>query len=163
MFLCWKNRITMLSVALRTISPWVLMLFLFPIKSHAVDVSLTWDSSVGASGYRVYYGNQSGNYSLNINVGNQTSYTLSDTSLVGTYYFAVTAYAPGTAESGFSNEVVANIPNPPPGGTIDSDNDGVPDDFEIQNGLDPNDSSDCPSWICGPSSGGWRSGVYQQQ
>jgi subtilisin family serine protease len=44
---------------------------------------------------------------------------------------------------------------------LDSDNDGMFDQWEIDNGFDPNDSSDCPTWVCGPNSNGWRSILYQ--
>lgn len=39
--------------------------------------------------------------------------------------------------------------------------DGGNDGYEIANGLDPTDGSDCPSWICG-SSGGWRLQLYRE-
>lgn len=40
----------------------------------------------------------------------------------------------------------------------DTDNDGMSDEFEIENGFDPNDGSDCPSWYCGGGSKIW---LYQ--
>ena len=38
----------------------------------------------------------------------------------------------------------------------DTDKDGLDDGFEIAEGLDPTDSTDCPEWICGGGSRGWR-------
>ena len=43
---------------------------------------------------------------------------------------------------------------------LDSDGDGMFDQWEIENGFKPNDSSDCPSWVCGPNANGWRSILY---
>jgi hypothetical protein len=38
----------------------------------------------------------------------------------------------------------------------DTDGDGLSDEYERDNGLDPQDSGDCPSWICSRSYRGWR-------
>jgi len=57
------------------------------------------------SGYRVYYGNSSGNYSQNINVGNVATYIINNLTEGLTYYFAVTAYDTSGNESRYSNEV----------------------------------------------------------
>ena len=39
----------------------------------------------------------------------------------------------------------------------DTDNDGLNDGYELDEGLNPLDSSDCPNWICIDSSRrGWR-------
>ena len=38
----------------------------------------------------------------------------------------------------------------------DTDNDGIPDGYEIENGLNPLDNADCPSWICNSSNSGWK-------
>jgi len=38
----------------------------------------------------------------------------------------------------------------------DTDRDGLSDKYELDNDLNPVDSSDCPAWICGPSQGSWR-------
>ena len=56
--------------------------------------------------------------------------------------------------------VVMNLVKNP---KLDTDNDGMFDQWEIENGFDLNDSSDCPSWFCGPNSNGWRSILYQKQ
>ncbi len=55
------------------------------------------------AGYKVYYGTSSGNYSTVINVGNVTTYAISNLA-PGTYYFAVTAYDSTGAESSYSNQ-----------------------------------------------------------
>ncbi|MFT5451726.1 MAG: hypothetical protein ACI9N9_001212 [Enterobacterales bacterium] len=42
---------------------------------------------------------------------------------------------------------------------VDSDNDGMTDNYELANGFDPLDGSDCPSWMCGSS----KIWLYKQQ
>ena len=45
---------------------------------------------------------------------------------------------------------------------LDTDNDGMFDIWEIEHGFQPDDDSDCPSWMCTPSKlNGWRSTIYQ--
>ncbi len=68
------------------------------------------------AGYKIYYGQSSGNYTVTVNVGNVTSYPLPDLAEGKTYYFAATAYDVSGNESGFSNEVSAEVPpsQPPP-------------------------------------------------
>ena len=56
------------------------------------------------AGYKIYYGNSSGNYTNSVNVGNASSYTFSSLNN-GTYYFAATAYDTSGVESALSNEV----------------------------------------------------------
>ena len=42
----------------------------------------------------------------------------------------------------------------------DTDNDGMNDGYEIAEGFNPLDSSDCPDWICIKSfNRGWRLGI----
>ena len=84
------------------------MFFLFGscLQGFAGDVSLAWDPSPsdGVIGYKVYYGQSSGNYSNSIEVGNQTTYTVGNLTK-GIFFFAITAYDAAGNESGFSNEV----------------------------------------------------------
>ena len=67
--------------------------------------NLAWDGSTSpnVTGYKLYYGTSSQNYSNSINVGVVTSYTVSGLA-PGTYYFSVTACDASGNESGFSNE-----------------------------------------------------------
>ncbi len=74
-------------------------------KAEAASVTLGWDAAAGVSGYKLYRGTASGSYTTSVNVGNQTSYTLSDLTSGTTYYFAVTAYDSSQEESSYSNEV----------------------------------------------------------
>jgi len=69
--------------------------------------SLAWDSSPssGVTGYRVYMGTASGNYTSNVAAGNATTTTLSGLTSGTTYFFAVKAYNASGVESAFSNEI----------------------------------------------------------
>ncbi len=60
------------------------------------------------AGYKIHYGAASGTYSDTIDVGNVTTYTISNMG-PGTYYAAVTAYNAAGAESEHSNEAVKTI------------------------------------------------------
>ncbi|MEW6001773.1 MAG: PKD domain-containing protein [Nitrospirota bacterium] len=80
----------------------------------ADDVTLFWDPPTtnedgtpltDLSGYKIYYGTGSGNYSNVVNVGNVTSYTVLNLTGGVTYYFAATAYNIYGNESKYSNEV----------------------------------------------------------
>ena len=73
------------------------------------SILLAWEAPENegestASGYRLYYGQISGDYSKVINVGNFTSCSV-DALSAGTWYFVVTAYDSGGNESDYSNEV----------------------------------------------------------
>ncbi|MGC9194859.1 MAG: PKD domain-containing protein [Syntrophobacteraceae bacterium] len=76
----------------------------------AAQAVLAWNASTDSSvtGYKVYYGSQSGTYQAPIDVGNNTTYTLTGLSASQTCYFAVTAYS-STQESPFSQEVACDF------------------------------------------------------
>src|SRR3989442_11080522 len=80
---------------------------LAPALSSAAQVALAWDANTDPdlAGYKLYYSISSGSYQLSVDVGNQTSYTLSGLLEGQIYYFAATAYTVSHNESGFSNEV----------------------------------------------------------
>ncbi len=56
------------------------------------------------AGYKIYYGTSPGNYTTSIDIGNVTTYTITNLS-TGTYYFTVTAYDSSGIESSYSNQV----------------------------------------------------------
>lgn len=58
------------------------------------------------TGYRIYYGTSSGQYSNSVDVGTFTSSVISGLTVGETYYFVVTAYDTAGNESGYSNETV---------------------------------------------------------
>ena len=92
------------------------LLFLaFTANARAGQVTLAWDANTEPElgGYKLYYGQTSGNYTWSVDAGNQTTYTLTGLTAGQTYYFAVKAYDRlGQNESAFSNAVQATIPIP---------------------------------------------------
>lgn len=67
------------------------------------QVTVSWVTTPGATGYKVKYGTTAGSYSTTLDVGNVLSKTITGLTNGTTYYFAVTAY--NTAgESANSNE-----------------------------------------------------------
>jgi len=79
---------------------------LFPLTLFAQKVTLTWDSNVeiDLAGYRVYYGNESGNYHTSVDVGLVVEYQMSGLEVGASYYFVLTAYDLSDNESPFSDE-----------------------------------------------------------
>lgn len=61
------------------------------------------------AGYKVYYGNSSGQYTKAIDVGSSTSYVINNLPVGATTYFTVTAYDLSGNESSFSNEASKSL------------------------------------------------------
>lgn len=61
------------------------------------------------AGFRIYYGTSSGNYTSSIDVGNATSYTVTNLPVGVALYFALTAYDSFGYESEHSGEVVETL------------------------------------------------------
>jgi len=80
-------------------------IFFTSLTCYSADANLQWDTSSGATGYRLYYGTSSGNYSDTVDVGGTTGYTLTGLDEKLTYYLVVRAYD-SDGESGNSNELV---------------------------------------------------------
>ena len=76
------------------------------------SLSLAWDPSSDPTvvGYRVYQGGASQVYTNVIDVGHQTSMTISNLVTGATYFFAVTAYDATGSESAFSGQIVYTVP-----------------------------------------------------
>jgi hypothetical protein len=72
---------------------------------------LEWDpvSDANLAGYRIYYGTSSLTYPQSVDVGNNTTFTVTRLSSGRTYYFAATAYTGLNDESVISNEVCKTI------------------------------------------------------
>jgi len=87
-----------------------LLLLIPAAPAGAAIVTLAWNSNPETDllGYKVYYGTSSGVYGTNIDVGLQTTYTITGLP-AGNYYFAVTAYNAAYLESSYSNEVSADL------------------------------------------------------
>ena len=79
------------------------LLISFPGSAYAAKVTLAWDKSDGATGYKVYSGLSSNSYSWVIDVGNTTTYTTEDLTDGYTYYFVTTAYDASLLESDYSS------------------------------------------------------------
>lgn len=84
----------------------------------APTVSLAWDPSPDAdvTNYRLYWGPGSGNYNGSSDLGNVTNTVFTQLVPGGHYYFVVTAFNAGGAESDPSNEIDYLVPggNSPP-------------------------------------------------
>ena len=81
------------------------------------STTLAWeDSTTNAdgtpltdlAGYKVYYGNFSGNYTVSVDVGNLTGAIISNLES-GTWCFAVTAYDTSGNESEYSDEACKTV------------------------------------------------------
>ena len=64
------------------------------------------------AGYKIYYGTASGNYTQNIDVGNVTTYPVTNLTDGLTYYFVVTAYNTPRNESRYSTKSVRHARHP---------------------------------------------------
>jgi len=72
--------------------------------TYSADMSWDPNSEPSVSGYRIYYGTASGNYTHITSLGKVTSGTVEGLMGGVTYYFAVTAYNAAGFESAFSAE-----------------------------------------------------------
>lgn len=98
----------------------VLSLIVFN-TSIAVAGSLkaSWNANTepDLAGYKIYYGEASGNYTNSINVGKNTQYAINQLKDGVTYYFVIAAYDTAGNESAYSLEVSAKtivVDNTPP-------------------------------------------------
>jgi hypothetical protein len=74
-------------------SGWLMMVLIMLGHTEAGGIRLAWDPPpTEVAGYKVYYGQYSRDYDLVVDVGSQTSYTLSGLEGDQGYYFTVTAY-----------------------------------------------------------------------
>ncbi|MDL1958268.1 MAG: hypothetical protein LWX01_00710 [Deltaproteobacteria bacterium] len=108
---------------------------IIPFLASAAVLKLAWDPSTeqNLAGYKIYYGYASGDYDTSIDVGNTTTFQITDLEYDQTYYFATTAYDTSGLESDYSNEISCTIPK------SDSDRDDLTEEDEINiYGTDPN-------------------------
>jgi hypothetical protein len=99
------------------------------------SIFLEWDPNTepDLAGYRMYYGALDSTLFM-LDVGLTTSVVISNLQLGLTYRFYATAYNTSGLESGPSEEIIYTVPVT---SLIDSDEDGLPDTFELANGLNP--------------------------
>jgi hypothetical protein len=90
----WRISLAMAGLTTLLISPCI-----------AGEICMQWSPVQGASGYRVYYGLSSGNYSHSVNVGNVTEVDLGGFSDCTTYFLAVKAYNAAGESDQYSNEI----------------------------------------------------------
>ena len=92
----------------------VLLCLSFGKLAFSASVTLAWNpnSESNLAGYKIQYGTAPGVHPTTIDVGNQTTYTVSGLG-PGTYYFVVLAYNTSGLQSPLSNEVSATITLPP--------------------------------------------------
>jgi hypothetical protein len=132
------------------------LLILFPRPILANQVTLAWDPNTepDVAGYIAYWGNASRNYPNNADVGNNTAHTVTGLEEGRIYYFAVKAYDADNNKSDYSVELVYAVPVTDTDGdglsdadeiniygtdpdSADTDQDGMADGWEIDQGLDP--------------------------
>jgi len=95
-----------------------LIISLYSPDLFAADVTLFWDPPTtnadgspltDLAGYVIYYGTATGDYTQSIDVGNATTYQVSNLTKGVTYYFVVTTYDTLWNESNDSDEVSTTI------------------------------------------------------
>jgi type IV pilus assembly protein PilY1 len=95
-----------------------MLIFISSQFGWAAQIKLAWDPNTESdlASYKVYYGTVSKTYINSVDVGNETTYTLTGLTPGKTYFIVVTAYDKSYNGSGYSNEVsgVAVEPTPPP-------------------------------------------------
>jgi len=96
-----------------------LIIFLHVPNLFASSVTLSWDAPTtnedgtpltDLAGYKIYYGLNSGDYTVNIDTGNVTTYQVNNLTEGVTYYFAIDAYDYSGNQSNYSNEAMKHIP-----------------------------------------------------
>jgi hypothetical protein len=81
--------------------------FLTSATAFSETITLAWDPNAESdvAGYKIYYGTESRDYGYVVDIGNQTSCTISGIVKGIMYYFAVTAYDSINNESDYSAEI----------------------------------------------------------
>jgi len=80
-----------------------------PVFAGALKANWNANTETDLAGYKIYYGESSGNYAASIDVGKITQYTINQLKDGVVYYFAITAFDSAGNESGYSLEVSAKV------------------------------------------------------
>lgn len=80
------------------------------IATYSLTVAWDQSSSPEVSGYRIYWGTASGNYTNSAAVGNVLTASINGLNFQRTYFLSATAIGPGGVESAFSNEITYTKP-----------------------------------------------------
>ncbi len=88
---------------------------LWASEAPAVTLRASWQPSPDSRvvGYKLHYGQSSGNYTTVVNTASQTTCTLTDLQQTRTYYFAASAYDAQGNASPFSDEIAFTVPSTP--------------------------------------------------
>ncbi len=88
------------------------IIILASVSAYSASLTLAWDANQepDVAGYKVYYGMESREYIYAVDIGNQTSCTISGLIPHEGYYFSVTAYDIESNESSFSEEIFYQVP-----------------------------------------------------
>ena len=88
-----------------------------PSPPPSTSVTLAWnadqataDPGTNPTGYKLYIGFSSGNYTQTENVGSATTVRVTNLISGSTYYFVVTAYDAAGIQSPYSNQVSYTVP-----------------------------------------------------
>ena len=128
----WQKQMGIRKGDMKTLWTSVLTIWLIAIAQIALsaEVVLSWNAVDNATGYRMYYGTESKGHGDPVDVGAETTGTI--TLEDGTYFFAVTAYN-DYGESAKSQELKATIATPTePEDPIDVTPPGVPNGISGQ-------------------------------
>jgi PKD repeat protein len=109
----WASHL--ISQSFLTILAIIFTLILVP-RCFSAQITVIWDenSEIDIAGYKMHYGTTRGNYEYSVDVGNNTSCSISGLTEGTTYYLAATAYNTNNVESSFSEELVHTIASQPP-------------------------------------------------
>jgi hypothetical protein len=88
-------------------------LLLQSLISATITFSWNANTETDLKGYKIYQGTVSKVYATSVDVGNVTTYKLSNVPSGVPLFFAVTAYNTQGLESDFSNEITARVPSAP--------------------------------------------------
>jgi Fibronectin type III domain len=94
----------MVKFRLGFLAPLAASLLVAVAPATAGAIALSWDPSQGATGYHVYYGTQSGNYSTYV-TSSSTTATITGLQDCATYFVAIKAFNASGESPKFSNEL----------------------------------------------------------